>query len=262
MELGLSGKVAVVVASSKGLGRAAAEELAREGARVVICARGAEALEDTRAAIAEAGGEVVAVQVDTASREDLDNLIDTAESTFGPVDVLVTNGGGPVPGKFDEVSEDDWTAAVRGTLDSVVYLCRRVVPGMRERGWGRVINVTSIAVKQPVDGLILSNTVRAGVTGFARSLANEVAGDGVTVNNVMPGFTWTERVDELADKQAEALGATREQMIEGWENSIPARRLGEPDELAALIAFLASDRAGYITAQSIPVDGGWIRSLV
>ena len=262
MELGLSGKVAVVVASSKGLGRAAAEELAGEGARVVICARGAEALEQTRAAIAAAGGDVVAVQVDTASREDLDSLIDTAESKFGPVDILVTNGGGPVPGKFDEVGEDDWDAAVRGTLDSVISLCRRVVPGMRERGWGRIINITSIAVKQPVDGLILSNTVRAGVTGFARSLANEVASDGVTVNNVMPGFTWTERVDELADKQAEALGATREQMIEGWENSIPARRLGEPNELAALIAFLASDRAGYITAQSIPVDGGWIRGLV
>ncbi len=262
MKLGLSGKVAVVVASSKGLGRAAAEELAAEGARVVICARGAEALEETRAAIAAAGGEVVAVEVDTASREDLDNLIDTAESTFGPVDILVTNGGGPVPGKFDEVGEQDWDAAVKGTLESVVHLCRRVVPGMRERGWGRIINITSIAVKQPVDGLILSNTVRAGVTGFARSLANEVACDGVTVNNVMPGFTWTDRVDELADKQAEALGATREQMIEGWENSIPARRLGQPDELAALIAFLASDRAGYITAQSIPVDGGWIRGLV
>jgi 3-oxoacyl-[acyl-carrier protein] reductase len=262
VELGLAGKVAVVVASSKGLGRAAAEELAREGARVAICARGAEALEATRGAIAEAGGEVIAVPVDIANPDDLERLVAAAEDGFGPVDILVTNGGGPAPGKFDEVTEADWEAAVAGTLQSVVRLCRRVVPGMRERGWGRVINVTSIAVKQPVDGLILSNAVRAAVTGFARTLANEVAADGVTVNNVMPGFTWTDRVNELADKQAEAFGATREQMIEGWLSTIPARRLGEPSELAALIAFLASDRAGYITAQSIPVDGGWIRGLV
>jgi 3-oxoacyl-[acyl-carrier protein] reductase len=262
VNLGLEGKVAVVVASSKGLGRAAALELAAEGARVVICARGEEALEATRADIQAAGGEVRAVSVDTGNAADLERLIATAESEFGPVDILVTNGGGPTPGTFDEVGDSDWDAAVEGTLNSVVRLSRRVLPGMRERGWGRIIHITSIAVKQPVDGLILSNTVRAGVTGFARSLANEVASDGVTVNCVMPGFTWTERVDELADKQAAGSDASREQVIAGWENSIPARRLGEPNELAALIAFLASERAGYITAQSIPVDGGWIRGLL
>lgn len=262
MDLGLTGKVAVVVASSKGLGRAAAEELVREGVRVVICARGAEALEETRAAIAAAGGEVAAVAVDTSSPEDLEQLIAVAESNFGSVDILVTNGGGPSPGTFDQVDDAAWDAAVTGTLSSVVRLCRRVLPAMREKGWGRIINITSIAVKQPVDGLILSNAVRAAVTGFARTLANEVASEGITVNNVMPGFTWTERVDELADKQAAFTGSSRDEVIAGWKTSIPAARLGEPDELAALIAFLASSRAAYITGQSIPVDGGWIRGLI
>ncbi len=262
MDLGLAGKVAVVAASSKGLGRAAAEELASEGARVAICARGTEALEETRAAIAAAGREVIAVPVDLSDPEDLENLIREAEANFGPVDILVTNGGGPSPGTFDEVDDDAWDAAVQGTLASVVRLCRRVLPGMREKGWGRIINITSIAVKQPVDGLILSNAVRAAVTGFARTLANEVASEGITVNNVMPGFTWTDRVDELADKQAAFTGASREEVITGWKASIPAARLGEPDELGALIAFLASERAAYITGQSIPVDGGWIRSLI
>jgi len=262
MDLGLTGKVAVVVASSKGLGRAAAEELVGEGVRVVICARGVEALEETRAAIAAAGGDVVAVPVDISSPEDLEQLIVAAETNFGSVDILVTNGGGPSPGTFDQVDDEAWEAAVTGTLSSVVRLCRRVLPGMREKGWGRIINITSIAVKQPVDGLILSNAVRAAVTGFARTLANEVAAQGITVNNVMPGFTWTDRVDELADKQAAFTGATREEVIAGWKASIPAARLGEPDELGALIAFLASERAAYITGQSIPVDGGWIRGLV
>ena len=262
MDLGLAGKVAVVVASSKGLGRAAAEELASEGARIVVCARGAEALEKTRAAIAAAGGDVVATSVDIGNPDDLDALIATAEASFGAVDILVTNGGGPSPGTFDEVDDDAWDDAVTGTLSSVVRLCRRVLPGMRERGWGRIINITSIAVKQPVDGLILSNAVRAAVTGFSRTLANEVAAQGITVNNVMPGFTWTDRVDELADKQASFTGATRDEVIASWKAAIPAARLGEPDELGALIAFLASERAAYITGQSIPVDGGWIRGLV
>ncbi len=262
MDLGISGKVAVVVASSKGLGRAAAQELACEGARVVICARGAEALEETRATIAATGAEVVALPVDTGSAPDLDRLIDTAESSFGPVEILVTNGGGPAPGRFEELTEKAWEDAVRGTLDSVVRLCRRVLPSMKERGWGRIINITSIAVKQPVDGLILSNSIRAAVTGFARTLANEVAADGVTVNNVMPGFTSTERVDELADKQAADGGTSRDEIVAAWKASIPAGRLAEPRELAALIVFLASERAGYITAQSIPIDGGWIRSLL
>ena len=262
MDFGLNGKVAVVVASSKGLGRAAAEELAREGARVVICARGIDALEEARIAIEEAGGEVVALPVDTANAEDLEQLVAATESNFGSVDILVTNGGGPSPGTFDQVDDAAWDDAVAGTLSSVVRLCRRVLPGMREKRWGRIINITSIAVKQPVDGLILSNAVRAAVTGFARTLANEVASEGITVNNVMPGFTWTERVDELADKQAAFTGVSRDEVISAWKDSIPAARLGEPDELAALIAFLASSRAAYITGQSIPVDGGWIRGLI
>lgn len=262
MDLGLQDKVAVVVASSKGLGRGAAEELAAEGARVVICARGREALEETRDEIVGTGAEVIAVPADVSVSSDLDRIIDTAEEEFGPVQILVTNGGGPPPGKFEELDAGDWSNAVQLTLDSVVHLVRRVLPGMRERSWGRIVNITSIAVKQPVDGLMLSNSIRAAVTGFARTLANEVAAEGVTVNNVMPGYTWTERVDELADRVAAEQGIDRDEVVAGWEYDIPAGRLGEPRELAALIAFLSSDRAAYITGQSIPVDGGWIRGLL
>lgn len=262
MDLGLTGRVAIVAASSKGLGKAIAAELAAEGARVMICARGEEALEKARAEIEAAGGTVLARTVDVAVREDLDALVDATLEAWGRVDILVTNGGGPPPGTFEETGPEEWDYAVKVTLDSAVHLVRRVLPGMRKRGWGRIVNVTSIAVKQPVAGLMLSNSLRAAVTGFARTLADEVAADGITVNNVMPGFTWTDRVDELADKTAAAQDVERQAVVEGWKTQIPAGRLGDPRELAALTAFLCSKRAGYITAQSIPVDGGWIKSLL
>lgn len=262
MDLGLTGRVAIVAASSRGLGKAIASELAHEGCKVMLCARGAEALEAARAELEEAGLDVRAKTADVSRRPELDALVDATLEAWGRVDILVTNGGGPPPGKFEETGREEWDYAVKVTLDSVVHLVRRVLPGMRNRGWGRIVNVTSIAVKQPVDGLMLSNSLRAAVTGFARTLANEVAADGVTVNNVMPGFTWTDRVDELADKTAAAGGITRDQVVARWEDEIPAARLGEPKELAALTAFLCSTRAAYITGQSIPVDGGWIRSLL
>jgi 3-oxoacyl-[acyl-carrier protein] reductase len=262
MDLGLKGKVAIVAAASKGLGRACAAELAAEGARVVMCARGEEALAEARNAIAAAGGEAVAITADVASAADIARVIALANDEYGPVDILVTNGGGPQPGPFDEHGEEAWHEGVESTLMSVVRFVRGVLPGMKERGWGRIINITSIAVKQPVDGLILSNSIRAAVTGFGRTLANEVGGHGITVNNVMPGFTWTDRVEELAEKQSAASGKSRDEIVAGWEASIPVGRLGEPNELGALVAFLASERAAYINAQSIPVDGGWIRSLL
>jgi 3-oxoacyl-[acyl-carrier protein] reductase len=181
---------------------------------------------------------------------------------LGPVDILVTNGGGPPAGPFESHDDAAWRAAVRTNLESVIGLTRAVLPGMKARRWGRIINVTSIAVKQPVDGLILSNSVRAAVTGFARTLANEVAPHGVTVNNVMPGYTRTARVDELARANAARRGTSPDDEFAAWERQIPMGRLGEPAEFAAMVAFLASAQASYTTGASIPVDGGWIRSLL
>lgn len=262
MELGLGGRVALVAASSRGLGRAVAEELAREGARLVLCARGAEALHETAAAIRSAGTEVEAVVADVSRPSDVVRVVSAGVRTFGRIDILVTNGGGPPAGPFESQSAEAWHEAVRQNLDSVVELVRAVLPGMKERRWGRIINVTSIAVKQPVDNLILSNSVRAAVTGFARTLANEVASFGITVNNVMPGYTRTQRVDELAARTAALRGASPESQMAVWEEQIPMGRLGRPAEFAAMVAFLASERASYTTGASIPVDGGWIRSLL
>lgn len=263
MDLGLSQRVALVTGSSQGLGRAIAEELASEGARIVLCARGTEALDATAERLRSAAGvEVVAVPADLAVAADVRRVVREAIAAFGRVDVLVTNTGGPPAGSFESHSAEAWSAAVRNNLDSVLELTRGVLPGMRERRFGRVVNVTSIAVKQPVDGLILSNSIRAAITGFARTLANEVAALGITVNNVMPGYTRTDRLVELAEHLARQRGTTVAQATAQWEAEIPARRLGEPRELAALVAFLASDRASYITGQSIAVDGGWIRSLL
>ncbi len=263
MDLGLTGKVALVAASSRGLGRAVAEELAREGVRLVMCARGEDDLNRTRDRIArDTGSQPVAVAADLTDPEGVRRVTDTAVEAFGQVDILVTNTGGPPSGPFEAHSPEAWRAAVAQNLESVLNLTRAVLPGMRERGWGRIINVTSIAVKQPVDGLILSNSVRAAVTGFARTLANEVARDGVTVNNVMPGYTRTARLDWLAGQIAAREGIDREAAFDRWASEIPTGRVGDPAEFAALVTFLASERASYITGTSIPVDGGWIRALV
>jgi 3-oxoacyl-[acyl-carrier protein] reductase len=263
MDLGLRGKVALVAAASRGLGRAIAFELAREGARVVMCARTKDALDAACREIAAAtDADVHSVVADVSIREGIARVAAEAMATFGRVDVLVTNAGGPPAGPFEVHAWEAWEHAVNLTLRSAVELTRAVLPGMRARRWGRVINVTSIAVKQPVDNLMLSNSIRSAVTGFARTLANEVAADGVTVNCVLPGYTRTERVEELADANAAKEGLTRGDVLARFEREIPMRRLGEPDELAAMTAFLASERASYVTGQSIVVDGGWIRALL
>jgi 3-oxoacyl-[acyl-carrier protein] reductase len=263
MILGLDGKIALVAAASRGLGRAVAEELAREGAHLVLCARGADALRETAESIrAATGATVIDVVADLSEPEGVARVTQRALDEFGRVDVLVTNAGGPPAGPFETHSAEVWENAVRQNLVSVVELTRAVLPGMKERRWGRIINVTSIAVKQPVDNLILSNSVRAAVTGFARTLANEVAPFGITVNNVMPGYTRTQRVDELAARNAALRGTSAEAQLAGWEQQIPMGRLGQPAEFAAMVAFLASERASYTTGASIPVDGGWIRSLL
>ena len=263
MDLGLRGKVGLVSASSKGLGRAIAEELASEGANLVMCARGEEALRATAESIRKTSGvKVVEVAADVSQQAGIDRVAKTALDSFGRVDVLVTNSGGPPSGSFDSFTPEMWDSATRLLLFSAVSLARAVLPGMKERSWGRILNVTSIAVKQPIDGLMLSNSLRAAVTGFARTLANEVASFNITVNNIMPGYTRTDRVEELARANSQKTGTSLKDAYARWEKEIPMGRLGEPREFAALAAFLASERASYITGSSIAVDGGWIRSLI
>ena len=263
MELGLTGKVALVPAASKGLGRAIAEALASEGASVAICAREAEALNATRDAIARTSpAPVHAVAGDVSRSEDIQRIVRSTIERFGRVDVLVTNAGGPPAGLFESHDWSAWQRAVELTLRSAVELTRAVLPGMRERRWGRVIHVTSLTVKQPMDGLMLSTSIRSAVTGFSRTLANEVAAEGITVNTILPGFMNTDRVVELnlatAARERVPVAEVEQRVL----SQIPTRRIGEPNELAALAAFLASERAAYITGQSIAVDGGWIRALM
>jgi len=263
VDLGLRGKVAVVAAASRGLGRAVAEELATEGSAVVMCARGEEALSAAVDAISVGtGAQVLGVSADISRTEEVNRVVSSALDRFGRVDILVTNAGGPPSGRFESLGADQWDDAVRLTLLSTVNLCRAVLPGMRLQRWGRIINITSITVKQPVEGLMLSNSLRAGVTGFARTLANEVAADGITVNNVLPGYTRTRRVEDLARATSEREGVSIDDAMARWESEIPMRRLGEPREFAAVVAFLASERASYITGTSIQVDGGWIKGLL
>ncbi len=262
MDLGLRGRVALVAASSRGLGRAIAEELAREGASVVLCARQEARLNEAAREVAAAtGAEVRAVAADVSKKGEAQRLAEIALGSFGRVDVVVTNSGGPPPGTFESTGPEGWQAAFDVLLASAVELIRPLLPGMKERRFGRILNVTSITVKQPVENLILSNALRAAVTGMARTLASEVASHGITVNNLLPGYTRTERLTELAEASGTRQGISPAEFYARLEREIPAHRLGEPRELAALAAFLASERAGYITGQSIAVDGGWIRSL-
>jgi 3-oxoacyl-[acyl-carrier protein] reductase len=263
MDFGLKGKVALVVAASKGLGRAVAEELAAEGVRLAICSRDAEAIEAVGREIAAAtGAEVLARAADVSRAGDIAEFTDTALRIYGRVDILLTNSGGPPPGRFETLDLAAWQKAAELTLFAPVEFARRVLPGMKERHWGRILNITSIAVKQPIENLMLSNSLRAAVTGWARTLANEVGAHGVTVNNLLPGYTRTERVEELSLVISKRDGITPAEAVARWEKEIPLGRLAEPREFAALAAFLASDRASYITGQSIAVDGGWIKSLL
>lgn len=262
MDLGLKGRVALVAAASKGLGRAVAEELATEGADLIICARTVEPLMRVKEQIErEKGVRVVARPADVGDPAATEQLVAAGIAELGRVDILVTNAGGPPPGPFEAHSLEVWREAIRQNLESVLILVRQVLPGMKERKWGRILNITSMAVKQPVDNLILSNSVRAAVTGFARTLANEVASYGVTVNNVLPGFTLTERLEELAARSAAAEGVTEEEVFDRFRRQVPMVRIGEPKEFAAVVAFLASERASYVTGASVPVDGGWIKAL-
>lgn len=263
MDLGLKGRVAIVAAASKGLGRAVAMELAREGAEVAICSRNernlAAAAEKIRS---ETGREVFSRVLDVTNPGGVAGFVAAVEAKFGRVDICVTNSGGPPAKKFLEIDYAEWQASVDDLLMSAIHFAREVLPRMQKNRWGRLITITSVAVKQPVNGLIMSTSVRAAVTGLARTLANEFGSYGITVNNVCPGFTRTERLEELAEFQAKAGGKSREEIFAGWAAGSPSGRLGEPEELAALVAFLASERAAYINGTSIAVDGGTVQSLL
>lgn len=263
MDLGLRGRVAIVAAASKGLGLAVAEELAREGAHVAICARTARTLEETAASIEKSTGkEVFHRALDVTDSTAVASFVEAVETRFGRVDICVTNSGGPPSKSFKDTKPEDWRTAFDQLLMSTVYFARETLPRMQKKKWGRLITMTSSAVKQPVDGLLLSNSTRAAVTGLARTLANEYAADGITVNNVCPGYTLTARLDGLAATISARSGAKPEEVFAGWEREIPARRLGTPQEFAAVVAFLASERASYVNGASIAVDGGLVRSLL
>ena len=263
MDLGIKGKVALVTAASRGLGKAAAMELAREGARVVIAARGKEDLEAAADEIRIAtGAHVLPVPADMTRAGDIEALVGAAQAQFGDVDILVINAGGPRPGTFTDVSDEDWLAAVNLNLMSALRLTRLVLPGMRRRHWGRIINMTSLSVKQPLPNLILSNAVRSAVVAMAKTLSLQVAAERITVNNVCPGLILTDRVRSLAANTAQQRGITTEQALHEMQTDIPLGRLGRPEELAALIAFLASERAAYITGATIQADGGRYRGLM
>jgi 3-oxoacyl-[acyl-carrier protein] reductase len=262
VELGLKGRAALVCGASQGLGRAIADALAAEGADLAVSSRSADKLAAVRDEIARATGvEVAVAAADLSEPDGPERAVTAAKDALGRVDILVTNTGGPPSGPFEDHGADVWRKAIAQNLESVIGLVRAALPGMKERRWGRILNLTSISVKQPVAGLILSNALRAGVTGFAKTIANEAAPFGVTVNNILPGYTRTERLVDLAEAIAGRTGKTVSEAYAGWEAEIPMGRLGEPAELAALAAFLCSERASYITGQSIAVDGGWIKGL-
>lgn len=246
MDLQLTGKRALVTGASSGLGLACAKALIAEGATVTLVARGAERLEKARASL---GPRAYALAADLSTPADIDRMIREAEALMGGIDILVANAGGPPPGSFESTAVEAYPAALQLSLISTVAMCKATVPAMRERGWGRVVAITSIAVREPIAQLILSNTARAGLTGFLKTLATEVAADGVTVNSVQPGLHATDRLREVfgdSDKLASGL---------------PVRKLGDPEDFGRIVAFLCSPTACFITGSAIPVDGGSSRGL-
>ncbi|MGE0545888.1 MAG: SDR family oxidoreductase [Kofleriaceae bacterium] len=261
MQLGLEGKSAAVAAGSRGIGRATARMLAMEGARVAICGRDAARIDlAARELEAETKTKVIGVVADVGSADDCRSFIAQTARELGGVDILVTNTGGPPPGRFDAVGWTDWEAAFRVTLANVVHLVAAAAPLMRANRWGRIVNIASVSAKQPIDGLVLSNAFRPAILGLAKTLSYELGSDAITVNTVCPGYTRTERLEELADSRAKA-GTSRDQVFDDLARNTALGRIADPDEIASVIAFLCSERASYLTGVTLAVDGGAIRGL-
>ncbi len=262
MDLGIKGKAALVAASSKGIGKAIAFGLADEGVNLSIFSRSKDEIERAASEIrARFRVNVLASAADVTSKEQIDQVIEATVRMFGGIDILISNAGGPPFGFFEDFESPEWQSALELNLLSGIYLAKKTVPLMKKQNWGRIVNITSIAVKQPIDGLILSNTSRAGLVGFSKTLSNELAKDNILVNNICPGRIYTDRIKALAEKRAAQSGIEYEKAIEEMENDIPLRRIGTPEELAALACFLASEKASYITGTTIQVDGGLLRGL-
>ncbi|HLW84013.1 MAG TPA: SDR family oxidoreductase [Candidatus Sulfotelmatobacter sp.] len=262
MDLGLKNRVALVAASSQGIGRATAEGFAAEGCRVAMCARNAKTLQAAAEKIRQDHNvEVLAEAFDVTDAAAVSRFVAAVVQNFGSVDICVTNAGGPPAKGFLAASLEEWQRAVELNFLSTVYFAREVIPHMQRQRWGRIITLTSITTKQPVADLVLSNAVRAAVVGLVKSLANEFGKDGILVNNVGPGFTATDRLKQLAKTRAAASGKTEQDLLEGWAADAPLKRLGQPREVADAIVWLASERASYITGQTLLVDGGIYKGL-
>ncbi len=264
MDLGLKGRVAMIAAASKGIGKACALALAQEGCKVSICARTPAVLMKTAREL-EAHSETMALVTDVSSLSGphgLENWHRATVEAFGQVDILITNTGGPPVSRFMQLTDEQWLAGVESTLMNVVRLSRLAIPGMQQRQWGRIIHLTSLVAKQPVDELTISSTLRAGLSGLTKTMANQLGPDGITVNAILMGHILTDRQQHLADVRVKEQGITHEQYFERQAREIPLRRLGEPREVGEVAAFLASDRASYLTGVSLPVDGGIIRGTM
>jgi 3-oxoacyl-[acyl-carrier protein] reductase len=257
----LSGRVALVTGSSSGLGLAAATSLANAGVRLAINSRGGEHLEAAERQLAAAGTEVISVAADIRRPDELEELVSSVEEQLGPIDILVANGGGPRAKPAIELDETDWHEAIPLTLMFVPRLCRLVLPSMQRRGWGRIVAINSVSSRQPIPGLALSNALRPAVLGYLKTLSQEVAGDGVTVNAVLPGYTRTERLEELAIAMAERTGQNPAEVLAEQGSGSAMRRLAEPREIGDVVAFLASPEASYVTGQAVVVDGGYVKGL-
>lgn len=261
MELNLQNKIVLVTASSMGIGRAAAELFIKEGCKVAICSRNKENLLKTVKEIKSLYNvELLWIVCDINKLEDIENTVKVVSETYGDINILVNNCGGPPAGFFEDMKDEDWEFAFEQILMSTVRFTRLVLPGMKAKNWGRIINITSLSVKQPVDNLILSNSLRSAVTAFAKTLSNQVGKFNITVNNVAPGYTLTSRLYELAVVKAKQSGISHEEVLSSMANEVPMKRLARPDEVASLIVYLASEQAGYITGSTIMVDGGVVKA--
>jgi len=263
MDLGIAGKTAIIAAASKGIGKAVALGLAAEGANIAICARSTADLHKTASEIESScpRANVLPVSADVTSSQDVKRLVQQTADRFGRIDILITNAGGPPSGRFMGFTDDDWENAVKLNLLSTVRICREVVPHMKKQGKGRIVNLVSIAAKQPIEGLILSNSIRAAVIGLAKTLSQELAADNILVNSICPGWILTDRLVSMIQKRAESQGKSYEDALSAVTADIPLHRCGTPEEVAALAVFLASEKAGYITGTTILVDGGLSRGL-